>query len=131
MASKRKYRSKVAEAVHEGVRGMHRLGLVDKKTMREFDVRCFTAVDDLSAKDIQALRERAGVSQSIMAKCLNVTTNYVSQLERGAKRPRGATLKLLCLVRSKGLEAIMWDGTADHGAASPAKVTLWYFLEKN
>jgi len=53
------------------------------------------------------LRERAGVSQSVMAKCLNVTTNYVSQLERGAKRPRGATLKLLCLIRSKGLEAIM------------------------
>ena len=46
MASKRKYRSKVAEAVHEGVRGMHRLGLVDKKTMREFDVRCLTPVDD-------------------------------------------------------------------------------------
>jgi putative transcriptional regulator len=107
MASKRKYRSKIAEAVHEGVRGMHRLGLVDKKTMREFDVRCFTAVDDLTAKDIQALRERAGVSQSVMARCLNVTTNYVSQLERGAKRPRGATLKLLCLIRSKGLETIM------------------------
>jgi putative transcriptional regulator len=59
MASKRKYRCKVAEAVHEGVRGMHRLGLVDKKTMRKFDVRCFTAVDDLTPKDMQALRERA------------------------------------------------------------------------
>jgi putative transcriptional regulator len=47
MASKRKYRSKVAEAVHEGVRGMHRLGLIDQKTMREFDVRCFAAVDGL------------------------------------------------------------------------------------
>jgi hypothetical protein len=43
VASKPKYRSKVAEAVHQGVRGMHRLGLVDKKTMREFDVRCFTS----------------------------------------------------------------------------------------
>jgi len=107
MSTKRKYRSEIAKAVHEGVRGMHRLGLVDKKTMREFDVRSFTAVDHLSAEDILALRERAGVSQSVMARCLNVTTNYVSQLERGAKRPRGATLKLLCLVRSKGLEAIM------------------------
>ena len=77
MATKRKYRSEVAKAVHEGVRGMHRLGLVDKKTMREFDVRCFTTVDDLSAEDIQALRERAGVSQSVMAKCLNVTTKLV------------------------------------------------------
>jgi putative transcriptional regulator len=36
---------------------------------------------------------------------MNVTTNYVSQLERGAKRPRGSTLKLLSLIKSKGLEA--------------------------
>jgi putative transcriptional regulator len=53
------------------------------------------------------LREREGVSQSILARCLNVTTNYVSQLERGTKRPRGATLKLLWLIRNKGLEAVL------------------------
>jgi DNA-binding transcriptional regulator YiaG len=39
LATKRKYRSQVAKAVHEGVRSMYRLGLVDKKTMREFDMR--------------------------------------------------------------------------------------------
>jgi putative transcriptional regulator len=49
---KPEYRSKVAVAVHEGVRGMYRLGLVDKKTMREFDVRCLTVAEDLSAADI-------------------------------------------------------------------------------
>ena len=86
---------------------MHKLGLVDKKTMREFDVRCLTTVEDMTAKDILALREREGVSQAVFARCLNVTTNYVSQLERGAKRPRGTTLKLLSLIRSKGLEAIL------------------------
>ena len=102
-----KYRSEIASAVHEGVRGMHRLGLVDKKTMREFDVRCLTAVGKLTAKDIQKLRKREGISQAVLALCLNVTTNYVSQIERGAKRPRGATLKLLLLIRQKGLEAVL------------------------
>ena len=104
---KRKYRSEIAEVVHEGVRGMHRLGLVDKQTMREFDIRCLTLVEDMSAEDIQALRRREGVSQAVFARCLNVTTNYVSQIERGAKRPRGATLKLLSLIKSKGLDAIL------------------------
>jgi hypothetical protein len=33
--------------------------------------------------------------------------DYVSQLERGAKRPRGATLKPLSLIKSKGLEAVL------------------------
>jgi DNA-binding transcriptional regulator YiaG len=31
----------------------------------------------------------------------------VSQLERGTKRPRGATLKLLSLIRAKGLDAVL------------------------
>jgi putative transcriptional regulator len=60
MMKRREYRSEVAATVHEGVRGMHRLGLIDKKTMQEFDIRCLTSVDALSAKDIQALREREG-----------------------------------------------------------------------
>lgn len=47
------------------------------------------------------------MSQAVFASTLNVTTNYVSQLERGAKRPRGATLKLLSLVKAKGLETIL------------------------
>ena len=78
---------------------LYRAGGVDRKTMREFDVRCLTTVEDLSARDIQNLRKREGISQAVLALCLNVTANYVSQIERGAKRPRGATLKLLSLIR--------------------------------
>jgi DNA-binding transcriptional regulator YiaG len=33
--------------------------------------------------------------------------HYFSQLERGAKRPRGATLKLLSLIQNKGLQAVL------------------------
>lgn len=56
--SKRKYRSKIAAVVHEGVRGMRKLGLVDKKTMREFDLRCLTVVETMTAKNFRALRAR-------------------------------------------------------------------------
>jgi putative transcriptional regulator len=105
--TKSKYRSSIAEAVHEGVSGMHRLGLVDKTTMREFDVRCLTAVEELSGAEVAALREREGISQAVLARALNVTTNYVSQIERGAKHPSGSTLKLLSLIKSKGLDAVL------------------------
>jgi putative transcriptional regulator len=54
---KAEYRSDIAKSVHEGVRAMHWLGLVDKKTMREFDLRCLTSVEELSARDIQKLRK--------------------------------------------------------------------------
>jgi putative transcriptional regulator len=107
MTTKRKFRSSIAEAVHEGVSGLHRLGLVDKTTMREFDVRCLTAVEPLSAKEILKIRQKAGVSQAVFARCLNVTTTYISQIERGEKHPRGATLKLLSLIQKKGLDAVL------------------------
>ena len=107
MTTKRKFRSPIAEAVHEGIRGMHRIGLVDKTTMREFDLRCLTVVEPLSAKEIVKLRQKAGVSQAVFARCLNVTTTYISQIERGEKHPRGATLKLLTLIQKKGLDAVL------------------------
>ncbi len=107
MVKKSKFRSPIAEAMHETVRGMHRVGLVDKRTMREFDVRCLTSLEDLTAEDIVALREQAGVSKAVFARALNVTTDYVSKMERGSKRPSGATLKLLSLIRRKGFEAIL------------------------
>jgi putative transcriptional regulator len=52
------------------------------------------------------LRRRAGVSQAVFAKYLNVTVGLMSQWERGEKQPRGPSLKLLSLVQKKGLEAI-------------------------
>lgn len=107
MTEKRKFRSPIAEAMHETMSGMHRLGLVDKTTMREFDIRCLTSIEPLTAKQIVRLRKKAGVSQAVFARCLNVTTTYVSQLERGEKNPRGATLKLLSLIQKKGLEAVL------------------------
>ncbi len=40
------------------------------------------------------------------ARYLNLTTGLVSQWERGEKRPRGASLKLLTLVEKNGLAAV-------------------------
>jgi putative transcriptional regulator len=42
----------------------------------------------------------------VLARHINVGTKLVSDWERGAKRPSGPSLKLLTLVRSKGLDAI-------------------------
>lgn len=40
MKKKVQFRSPIAAAMHETVRGMHRVGVVDRQTMREFDARC-------------------------------------------------------------------------------------------
>src|SRR5207237_2290991 len=101
-----KYRSRLSAAIHETAAGLHRIGLMDKETMREFDASCLTAVEPLSAKEIVAIRKRAGVSQGVFAHYLNVKPKLVSEWERGEKPPSGASLKLLSLVKAKGLAAI-------------------------
>lgn len=104
--AKRKYRSEALRVAHATVKGLYKTGVVDKTTMREFDAMCLTAVEDLSPKDIAAIREKAGVSQGVFARYLNVPTTLVSQWERGERRPTGAAVKLLSIVKHKGLDAI-------------------------
>jgi putative transcriptional regulator len=101
-----RYKSGLSAAIHETAAGLHRIGLMDKATMHEFDASCLTAVQPLSAKEIAAIRRRAGVSQGVFAHYLNVKPKLVSEWERGEKRPSGPSLKLLSIVKSRGLDAI-------------------------
>ena len=79
----------------------------DKITMRILGDEHREKPPVLEPEEIRALREDAHLSQAIFAKLLNVTTGYVSQLERGAKRPTGAALALLHVIRRKGIQAIL------------------------
>jgi DNA-binding transcriptional regulator YiaG len=40
MAMTKRYKGALRAALHETVEGLDRIGLVDEKTMRHFDVRC-------------------------------------------------------------------------------------------
>jgi putative transcriptional regulator len=63
-------------------------------------------VEPLQPAEIRALRMRKQVSQPVFAHYLNVRKDAVSKWERGEKRPDGPSLKLLNLVKAKGLKAI-------------------------
>jgi len=75
--------------------------------MRHLGVADRAGIEPLTWAEIRAMRERAHMSQAVFAHYLNVTVGYVSQLERGAKRPTGAALALLNVIRRKGMEAIL------------------------
>ena len=101
-----RYKSKALAAAHETALGLTEAGVVAKQTMRAFDKMCLTPVEDLTPEQIRELRLRERASQAVFARYLNVTTSLVSQWERGEKRPRGASLKLLTLVAKNGLSAV-------------------------
>lgn len=98
--------SGILGSVHRTAAGLHGAGLIDKATMRGFDALCLTPVLPMAPEEIRALREREQVSQPVFAIYLNVRKDAVSKWERGEKRPDGPSLKLLNLVRAKGLQAI-------------------------
>ena len=102
----KQYASEVLASVHETALGMTEAGVMSKRTMKAFDEMCLTPVQDLAPEEIRALRLRENASQAVFARYLNVTTGLVSQWERGEKRPRGTSLKLLTLVAKNGLGAV-------------------------
>lgn len=104
--------SRLSRELLETAQDMHASGLLtkaahEKITMRhKADIRAATTVP-MSGPAIKALREEANLSQAVFAQLLNLTVGYVSQLERGAKRPTGATLALLNVIQRKGIEVVL------------------------
>ena len=102
----RQYGSEVLASVHKTALGLAEAGVMSKRTMKEFDRMCLTPVKDLAPEEIREIRLRENASQAVFTRYLNVTRGLVSQWERGEKRPRGASLKLLTLVAKNGLGAV-------------------------
>lgn len=104
--------SRLREALVETAGDMRRLGIMDeatheKITMRHLGKDAAREPAPITGEEIRSLREKARLSQAVFARYLNLTVGYVSQLERGAKRPSGPALVLLDLIRRKGVDAIL------------------------
>jgi len=109
MAQTRKLTA-MREALREMGDDMLSVGIIDaaahaKITLR--DVSDTPNVEDITPIQIKALRERFHLSQGALGYYINVTSGYVSQMERGVRQPTGPALVLLNVIRRKGLEAIL------------------------
>jgi putative transcriptional regulator len=105
----KKHRSRILEGVYESAKGAYDAGVINKVTMREFEEACrLSTVEPLPPSEILAIREKANVSQAVFARYLNVGASIVSQWERGKKQPSGAALRLLHVVRQKGIEVVLY-----------------------
>ncbi len=98
--------SKILEAVHDTAKGLHKAGVLDATTMREFDALCLPPIKTYSPAQIRRLRVRNKASQAVFAAYLNTSPSTVQKWEQGQKKPNGPSLKLLNLVDKKGLEAL-------------------------
>jgi putative transcriptional regulator len=104
---KARLRSEIVEAMH----GLKKIGAVSDDELRKTTIRMLgrdlpPKVEPMTPREIVAVREKAGVSQAVMAAFLNVAVNTISQWERGERHPTGAALKLLHVVKRSGFEAL-------------------------
>ena len=104
---------RLTKALLETAKDMKDAGVLGKATYEKITMRHLSLkdknnlVEPLTGKDIRMIREQANLSQAVFAHYLNLTVGYVSQLERGSKRPIGAALVLLNVIHRKGIEAIL------------------------
>jgi putative transcriptional regulator len=100
------------QALLETTRDFRRGGLASASQLEKITVRvlgkdALPPTPSLTSEDIKDLRERARVSQAVLASCLGVTVGYLSRLERGEVSPSRPVARLLDIIRRKGLEAIL------------------------
>ena len=103
MTTKSKYKSDAFEAIHASATALHKIGAINKATMRSFDVASLNVLDEIEPAQIKKLREKNHVSQPIFARYLNTSESTVQKWETGAKRPSGMALKLLTVIKKHGL----------------------------
>ncbi len=99
--------SKIIESLRSDLEALHAAGAISKVTMREFDTICPSPVKAFSTSDIRHLREVLKFSQPVFAHHLHTSASTVRKWEQGETRPAGPALKLLNIIASKGLKAIL------------------------
>src|SRR5258708_20675409 len=84
----------------------HDLGL-SQITIKEIEILGLSEIEGLEPDEIKAMRSKENISQSVMARILNVTPSTYQKWERGEIHPKGANLKLLRLAYDHGVKYIM------------------------
>jgi putative transcriptional regulator len=102
-----KKKSRILDMVHETASDLHKLGVIDKKKMAQYDALCIPPVPDYTPDAIRSLRERYHISQAVMASVLNTSLSTVQKWEVGEKHPGGPSQKLLNILDRKGLEVMV------------------------
>ena len=103
---KKTFKSEAFAAIHASASALHKVGAIDKATMRDFDEQSLSLTAEFSAEDIQKLRQSHHVSQPVFARYLNTSESTIEKWETGAKRPSGMALKLLTVVQKHGLSVL-------------------------
>lgn len=102
-----KGRSRIIDEVQEIFTELKNSGMITKKQVAEIEALKNLKVKAIEPKLIRRIRARENLSQAVLAMVLNTSTSAIQKWETGEKKPSGPSLKLLSLLRDKGLAALI------------------------
>jgi putative transcriptional regulator len=102
-----KKNSRIIEEMQETFADLKKSGVINKKQMAEFDALKNLEVKAFQPKVIKQLRTKERLSQAVFAAVLNTSTSTIQKWETGEKKPSGPSLKLLSILKNKGIEALI------------------------
>lgn len=99
--------SSIQESINDIAKGLHKANIIDQKTLRNLVEEDFPVIVEYTGEEIQQLRKRQKLSQTVFAKYMNVSPAMIRSLEQGKRHAHGAILKLLNIVAHHGVSALI------------------------
>jgi putative transcriptional regulator len=99
--------SNIQETINDLAQGLYKAEIIDKKTLRTLTEEELPALHEFTGEEIQQLRKKQCLSQSVFAKYLNVSPAMIRGLEQGKRNAHGAILKLLNIVEKYGINGLL------------------------
>ncbi len=104
-------KARLRAEIVEMTQALHKVGAVsdqelDMTTLKMLGKDALPKVEAMPPAEIVKVRQEAKVSQAVLAALMNVAVSTVSQWERGERRPSGAALKLLHVVKRGGIDVL-------------------------
>ena len=95
-----------ADEMFETMKGLFNAGAISPEQMNEFTA-LYRQVPKYDAEKVKEILAKTSFSQSAFAKLLNVSPSSVRQWESGAKKPDGASRKLLQRLEAHGVASFL------------------------
>ena len=97
----------IQNMVLETIEGLYKAGTVDEITLKEVRAMALPELKSYAPRSIIRLRRKLRLSQAALARFINTSVSTVQKWEQGAKKPSGPALKLLHIIKEKGLAGIV------------------------
>ena len=100
--------SRLLAELQETTQGLYEAGIINKSRLQEYaEIIPAQNIPKYTSDGVKALRSRLNVSQTALAMIINTSPATIRAWELGTKKPGGPCCKLLHMLNTKGVEALL------------------------